>query len=187
MLEFIVGRIACCMPKYLRGRSVKKVWLLSLLLMVLFAQALHAQVFSPGLRPLPTPPPEAEQTPAVSFTFEADDILATEDNFSYYVGKIDGVEGHGKKKVMHIIFADGHEAWVKPERVIEKFHPMGKDDATLNRQVLFTTQQPETFENGSIRFTSFSKGTITSIDELGRKFVTVNGDEVRWDQQVLIW
>ncbi|MDD5167484.1 MAG: hypothetical protein PHN75_01605 [Syntrophales bacterium] len=167
---------------------MKRVWVLAIFSLFFFVQTLDAQIFSPGLRPLPQPqPPVSEEKPAISFDIEAGDVLATEDNATYYVGKIEEVSGKDKNKELHILFADGHEAWLKPDRIIEKCHMITKGELKLDQEVLFTTQIPETFQNGSIRFTAFSKGTIKNIDEIESKLVTVNADEVRWDQQVLTW
>jgi hypothetical protein len=123
----------------------------------------------------------------VSLSFEPDDVLATSDGDYWYVGKIQTVGGEGKDKEINILFSDGEEKWVKPTYVIKKFRLINQNELKVGQRVLYTTQNPDSWRNNSIRHADFMKGKITSIGKLHRNVVTINAQEVSWNTRVLIW
>lgn len=161
----------------------KRMFTIMLLLVIFFAQGLYAQEEGKN----PEGSLRGGKAPAVSCKFEPDDVIATEDNHEYYVGKVLSVSGTGQDTEMNILFADGNELWIKSANVIKKFRLINKKDIKVGQQVLYTTTKPENFQNESIRYAMFVKGKITSKSKLNRNLIMVNADEVRWDQQVIIW
>ncbi len=129
---------------------------------------------------------ESDDSPRISYQFEAGDILATPDDSSWYVGKIMSEGGKGKDREIQVLFANGEEAWVKPAYVKKSVAMIKRNELKIGAVVFFTTQLPYDYHNNSIRFTTFTKGRITSVGKLHRDVITVNSNEVNWKTQVII-
>jgi len=128
---------------------------------------------------------QSDDTPRISYEFEAGDVIASRDEESWYVGKVMKEGGQGKDREIQILFANGEEAWVKPVNVKKSVTLIKRNELRIGAGVFFTTQDPSDFHNQSIRFTTFYKGKITSIGKLHRDVVTVNSTELNWKTQIL--
>lgn len=129
---------------------------------------------------------QSDDTPRISYEFEAGDIIATRDDDSWNVGKIMKEGGQGKDREIQVLFANGEEAWVKPSNVKKSIALIKRNELRVGTGVFFTTQDPGDFHNHSIRFTTFYRGKITSIGKLHRDVITVNSTELNWKTQVIM-
>ncbi len=130
---------------------------------------------------------QSEQAQSANkFVFEPGDVLASENGSDWNVGKVMEQGGSGKDLEYKILFANGTEAWVSPKHLKKNIAMIKRQELTVGRAVFYTTQPSYDFHNESIRFTTFSQGKITSIGKLHRDVVTVNSDELKWKEQVII-
>lgn len=123
----------------------------------------------------------------ISYDFEKDDIMATQDENNWHVGKKQAEGGTGKDREISVLFFNGQEAWVKPGFVITSFRLINQNEVKVGQRVLYTDSPATDWNDGTIRKARFFKGKITTIGKMHRNIIEVNGTEVRWDQQVLIW
>ena len=128
---------------------------------------------------------QSDDSPRISYEFEAGDILASRDDESWNVGKIMKEGGQGKDREIQVLFANGEEAWVKPVNLKKEVTLVKRNELRVGSSVFYTTTEPSSFHNNSIRFTTFWKGKITSVGKLHRDIITVNSYEVNWKTQVL--
>ena len=127
-----------------------------------------------------------EDTPRVSFEFEPGDVIASQDDDYWSIGKVLNEGGKGKDREIQVLFANGEEAWVKPSNVKKDVAMVKRSDLRIGQSVFFTIQPSSDFHNNSIRFASFQKGKITSIGKLHRDVITVNSNEINWKTQVVM-
>jgi formylmethanofuran dehydrogenase subunit B len=74
---------------------------------------------------------------------------------------------------------------VKPVNVKKSVSLIKRNELRVGSSVFYTTNDPGSFHNNSIRFTTFWKGKITSVGKLHRDIITVNSYEVNWKTQVV--
>ncbi|MFB3925605.1 MAG: tudor domain-containing protein [Syntrophales bacterium] len=124
---------------------------------------------------------------AVSYQFEPDDVLASEDGEEWQAAKILTTAAEGRYTGIRVLFSDGNEAWVRPDDIIRNFRLIDRSELKVGQRVLYSINEPEDWDNASIRFAYFNKGKITSLEKLHRNVIVVNSSEVKWDRQVLVW
>ncbi len=129
---------------------------------------------------------DSEDSPRISYEFEPGDILASQDDDYWSIGKVLNEGGKGKDREIQVLFANGEEAWVKPNNVKKDIAMIKRSDLRIGQSVFYTTQTPGDFHNNSIRFASFQRGKITSVGKLHRDVVTVNAHELNWKTQLIM-